>query len=173
MAKHRLDDACQKIVQHIAETGKPRAKAIKHLWKQLALEPWLVEQFARQFLDGGWRFGAYEDAGSFACVSQALSMELCKYEYQGNCKVLDDAEVKKVLSVMVPLFGKPKYRHEDEPKGRRITWPARTDERALRMCTLIHSLGIQPLRSRHLVSIYGPLTEKMKIHDVERKLDGE
>jgi hypothetical protein len=159
--------AVQKIVQEIAATGESRAVVTKRLWKELAIDPRLIHSMARQFMAGQCKYG------KSGCVWIALKMELCQYENREKCKVLgSQAEVEKALSLLIPRFGKPTYRSENELKGRRIAWPTKTDERALQMCTLIHSLGIQPYHSRHQVSIYGPLTDRMKVNQVIKKLDG-
>jgi len=168
--------AVQKIIQRIARTGEARAVAIKHLWKELALDQRLIQSMARMFLDGGWQYDRSIDVPEeFACVSWALELALRDYERSNKCRVLDRAEVEIVLTALIPQYGKPKRRSVAEPRyepnGQRMTWSAKNKEQALYICTLLSGLGFQPYYSSQSVSIYGPLTKRMKINQVIKKLD--
>jgi hypothetical protein len=182
MTNRNLERAAKKIVEHIAKTGEPRAKAIKYCWQEIALDPKLVERCARQFLDGGWDFGAYEDYENiywnFGCVSRVLRRELSKYyEPQArNIEVLDSMQVEKAISLMVPLFGKPGKRCLHKPKGQRISWWVKNQEMALQMLSLLSTSGIKCYYyGEHPASvrIYGPWTDRWKINNVEKALDGQ
>jgi hypothetical protein len=162
-----FDSAVQKIIEHIAQTGKPVREAIEYLWKEIALDQSVVEQLARRHMEG-----------SFFCknsVSEALDQELRRYSERMDeaREVLSSEEIEKVINVMVPLFGRPNCLNVDEPQARRIAWEAKDSEPALQMCTLISNLGLKCYCSRRSgtsVRIYGPWTDRKKVNELITKL---
>jgi hypothetical protein len=171
MNKYSLSDAVQKIVQHIAETGKPRAKAIRDLWKELALPPATVKRMAQRYLlVADYDFENNNDCRNhYSLVGRSLDQELEQYEqpdwdattrtldptrldpialahYQRtnpDLAVLDQAQVQQALAAMVPLFGGPGRIQRDGEPGQRLAWPTKTVEQALWMCTVLKRLGLR------------------------------
>jgi hypothetical protein len=173
MTTGKLNDAIQKIIQHIAETGKPRAKAIRDLWKELGLRPAMITRLAQEAMRNHTYLG-----------DQTITCKLDEYREpdwshgRSVGTVHSAEEVEKALSAIRKrnLFGLPKISQRYSYPGRQYHWDLKTEEQTLHMLTMLGKLcikGYRPRRFWRSVRIYGPETKRMQVNRVIKKLDRE